>query len=176
MITGRIGALILSLIPPQALVTVSTSAQDVQPPPGAARKITESFESLIEKLSDPKPITRHKAAVALGNLKNERAIKPLIEIVKNDRNKAVVIAAVRSLGRLRAAEAVPVLIDFLNRQDISRYRDTCDINATVEALGNIGDKRAVQLLWDLRAKCDDSGNFNLRDNCLDTITEALARI
>ncbi|OQZ03965.1 MAG: hypothetical protein B6D34_05045 [Candidatus Brocadia sp. UTAMX1] len=92
---------------------------------------------LIQTISDPSEKVRIEAIQTLGEIGDERAVKPLIGIM-NDENLEIREKAVKSLGKLGKREAVDALILALgNNSDLSVIR------ATIEALGQIGDPRAV---------------------------------
>ena len=79
------------------------------------------------------------AAFALGRLKCQAAVMPLIELLQ-DNDSQIKLAATEALGVMKAEEAVDHLISLL--QDQRWY-----VRATaVLALGNINDSRAVDPL------------------------------
>lgn len=99
-------------------------------------------EPLVARLQDPERVVRDNSAVALANLKDSRAFEPLLvafEQGDNDILKGWVRHdAAICLGRLGDARAVPTLIAGLEQRG--------EHSAIVEALGQIGDKRAFEPL------------------------------
>ncbi len=104
-------------------------------------------------------------------------LEPLIEGLRNS-DKDMRILSANTLGRIRAQEVVPMLIEALNDDNInvvynvveclgdigsprslpalmkllSKYKDVWVHVATLEALGKIGDQRVVELLLSLVKK------------------------
>ena len=58
-------------------------------------------EPLIELLEDDDSWVRHKAAYALGDIKDERAIEPLEVVAKNDSSRLARDAANYALRQIR---------------------------------------------------------------------------
>jgi len=102
---------------------------------------TESVDKLIEYLRDPDPNLRCSVVDALGAIGNPRAINPLIAILgdKNAKVRSHVVDALASIGE----PAIKPLISVLQSQN------TLVCQGTAEALGRIGDLRAVEPLIDL---------------------------
>lgn len=85
-------------------------------------------------------VLRWKILEALSRLGGEQVVGILSESL-NDRDPRVVEEAVRGLGRLQVKAAVPALLE------LSRSASSGDLTqAVIEALGEIGDKRAVSTL------------------------------
>lgn len=120
----------------------------------------EGTEVLIEALTDEKKEVRVTAAFYLGWTRNGKAVEPLVHALK-DNDYSVRREAAVSLGQLRAHRAVPDLMEMLEilppprkkykgapvedfnpvRQAMNEVREQAAL-----ALGNIGDKRAVEVL------------------------------
>jgi HEAT repeat protein len=129
--------------------------------------------ALIQTLqTDKKPSVRAAAAIALGNIADERALQPLANVLllpqtkKNNRvvDEFVRRSAAKSLGQIRRKEAVPALITALrdtnNAADIRRE--------SAFALGLIADQSAAVVLKE---------NLNAEDYLLAEIAaNALQRI
>jgi HEAT repeat protein len=90
---------------------------------------------------------RAEAALALGEIGDTRAVKPLLDAIDpapkdrdaHDLNRKIADA----LGALRATEAVPAL------EQLARSADGYTQVAAVDALGKIGDPAAVDTLADI---------------------------
>jgi HEAT repeat protein len=99
-------------------------------------------ETLIAGLADPD--ARTWAAHYLGNLGDPAAIRPLIRLLSANDFQARAAAA-QALGKLRTVEAVPVLLECIDRgpEDVMRAW-------AIDALGRIGSDQAspklIQLL------------------------------
>jgi len=84
----------------------------------------------------------HWVAKVLGNYGDTRAVEPLIAALGKDPPSYVEKAMIAALGRLGDSRAVPFLISLLERP--SAWGSTKP--AAAEALGNIGDPRAIEHL------------------------------
>jgi HEAT repeat protein len=95
---------------------------------------------LIQAISDTSEEVRIEAIQALGEIGDERAVEPLIDAM-DDESLVVREKTAKSLGKLGKHEAGDALISSLiNNSDLSI------VCATIEALGQIGDTRAVDPL------------------------------
>lgn len=104
-------------------------------------EVKEAHELLKEiLLTDHLTIMRKTAAQALGDLNDPVAIPALIEGLKVNNDPAIIGEITISLGKLEAKEAVELLIKALENKD-GEVREHA-----VDALGLIGDPRAVQPL------------------------------
>jgi HEAT repeat protein len=95
----------------------------------------------VMKISTSKEV-REAACKALGAFGSEKAIDPLIELLK-DYNVLVVQEAARALSRLDAQRAIPALRDLLKQPD-KGARST-----VIEVLGKLHDKGIVPQLLDI---------------------------
>jgi beta-lactamase regulating signal transducer with metallopeptidase domain len=93
----------------------------------------------LELLKSPSARVRERAASALGELGDRRAVPELIETLK-DENALVREHAASALRDLGDRRAVPALIEALKDEDAVVREHV------VSALGVLGDKRAVQPL------------------------------
>jgi len=129
----------------------------------------KAVEPLIESLKDKNGDVRKHAAAALGNIGDKRAVEHLIHSM-NDKEWTVRKCSVTALGKIGDERAVKPLLKALNDEDsdVKRrvilalekmknlafdpllkafYDDDWKIQSLVaEALGKIGDKRAVKPL------------------------------
>lgn len=104
------------------------------------KKETAATDPLLKMLSQDYPLAGHSAAMALGELGDERAVGTLMNELKNNEKDYIRSSAAIALGKLEAEEAVPFLIE--------RLRDT---KASVRSnaaliLGKMGDESAVESL------------------------------
>jgi hypothetical protein len=122
------------------------------PPDVVKMKAKRDVKGLIKALGyQGDASVRNKAAEALGELRDARAVMPLIAILKDkdsDVRKAVVIA----LGQIRDARAVEPLILALKNDEDKWVRGWA-----AHSLGEIGDVRALDPL--LIALEDENGRF-----------------
>jgi HEAT repeat protein len=98
------------------------------------------FEALMKQLAHPDASVRSNAAWSLGELKDARAVEPLIAMLLGDKDDGVRIFAAFGLGKIGDARAVPALIAALDETDDNV------LYAVAQALGKIGDDRAVEPL------------------------------
>ncbi len=109
----------------------------------------EAVDALIELLRDELWDVRRAVVISLGKIRDPRAVEPLIETLKS--GLLIRFEAARSLIQI-GGEAVPRLISLLETNDL-------DIDVKVkaaEALGLIGDERAVEPLVELLNDSDSS--------------------
>ncbi|MGM0664691.1 MAG: HEAT repeat domain-containing protein [Thermodesulfobacteriota bacterium] len=106
---------------------------------GDSRAVT----SLIKILTDTDWFERGEAAYSLGRLRDERALEPLIQLLRNRSDRSLQDYAARGLGELGNSGAVRTLLDFLEEC----YDYQCE--TVIYALGKIGDRRAAHsvLKW-----------------------------
>ncbi|MBA3065411.1 HEAT repeat domain-containing protein [bacterium] len=77
-------------------------------------RVEEAVPDLIELLNDKSAGVRINAAVSLSNIGDERAVEPLLKVLKNDKIRGVRVMAAQSLGRFgdkRAASALKKLAE-----------------------------------------------------------------
>lgn len=103
------------------------------------RRCEENLGKYIEQLQHENTPYRLRAAEALGNCADARAVEPLI-VALNDRENEVRWVAAQALGRLRDAQAVEPLLPLLadGKRDVRA--------AAADALGKLHDLRAVPVL------------------------------
>jgi HEAT repeat protein len=104
------------------------------------KKETAATDSLLKMLAQDYPLAGHSAAMALGELGDEKAVSTLMNELKNNGKDYIRSSTAIALGKLEAEEAVPYLIE--------RLRDT---KASVRSnaalvLGKMGDESAVESL------------------------------
>ncbi|WP_421909431.1 HEAT repeat domain-containing protein [Methanolacinia petrolearia] len=81
------------------------------------RRQKENFEILIAQLDHHHITYRVKAAESLGNTGDGRAVPHLIGSISPGGEPEYLYVAMISLGKLGSAEAVPVLIPYLESDD-----------------------------------------------------------
>lgn len=99
---------------------------------------------LLLILSDETNERQFRAAEALGRLGDERAIEPLIQALYESDAADVVGRAAWALGQISAKQGVPALIETLYEAYDNDPGYSSELPAVIEALGRIGDKRAVE--------------------------------
>lgn len=92
----------------------------------------EDVNNLIIKLKSEGWRVRRKAATALGDTNNKAAVKPLIEVLKNDENPRVKKSVAIALGKIGDPIAVEPLGEALEKGDYWLQI------AAADALGDIG--------------------------------------
>jgi len=115
-----------------------------------------AVEPLIQALEHENWKVRRTAAVALGRMKSEKAVEPLIKILKEDDAKLVVMAAAVALGEIGDERAIEPLLDVLTERkdynvtphlwtdDLEPYYTTVPCRAA-EVLIKMGlDERAIE--------------------------------
>ena len=103
-----------------------------------ARVGEAALPSLVASLTHGEWMVRLHTVEALGKLKSAAAADSLLSVVFNDRDSAVRVDAVRSLGEIGGARAVEFLITAMQDRELRP--------AAIEALGKIADRRAVPAL------------------------------
>jgi HEAT repeat protein len=88
----------------------------------AAKRLGElgdlsAVEALIQVLTDPDSDVRYAATCALGQLRSEAGLRPLIRLLEKDDDPDVQAAAALSLGHLNISTAIAPLMDKLNHSD-----------------------------------------------------------
>jgi HEAT repeat protein len=103
---------------------------------------------LLEVLKSGNGDTRERAAFALGELRDKRAVEPLVLVMQTDDVYAVRTAAATALGQIKDARAVWVLVATLQMRDETTPERQASLeqlrNATHLALRKIGDPLAVK--------------------------------
>lgn len=130
---------------PEARAVMAAALDDADPSVrGAARRLAVRFPSpalvpaLVRVLAEADPAARSEAVLALAGVPSDEA-RRAIELALADRNAAVRVSVVRALSRT-GASAVVSLLDRVHDPE-------GDVRAAAaEALGEIGDPRAVLAL------------------------------
>lgn len=91
-----------------------------QKPAVDAKAVAEHDADLrkwIEKLKDPDPSTRFSATYKLMDLGDLRCVTALVDTLKNDKDYYTRLGAASALGKLRACDGVPALLDALDDRE-----------------------------------------------------------
>lgn len=143
----------------------------------------QAVPTLLGILKEPPQIPRDSGdiqavAAALGKLGDVRAVPPLLGLLSSpsclDQEKVEVVQALQAI---RDPRAVPVLLESLSKARHHNLR-----LATMRALGEFGDKRAVPALQSFVASLQqepishDPVNKSLKDGLQTAATEELARL
>lgn len=96
----------------------------------------EAVGHLIKVLGDSDPNVSHSAAEALGKIGDRSALFPLVELLKGD--FWIQYSAITAIGAMKDYRAVPHLLEILDNEMLT--------GAVIEALGEIGDPRALHAL------------------------------
>lgn len=132
------------------------------------RRHKENFEILVRQLNHQHMSYRIRAAEALGNTGDLRAVRHLIDSINPDNDPEYLYVAMLSLGRLGSVEAVPIILTYLGSEE-----KWIRLGA-VKALGMIKDQSAaLHFLHLLNDKCGDvrasaAESFSLLD-CTEAI-------
>jgi len=94
----------------------------------------------LVRLGDDSPAVRQGAALALGQVRDRRVVRPLVAALR-DQDGSVGASAATALGQLGDAQAVEPLVSALLTSKEPAARQSA-----AEALGNLGDRRAVEPL------------------------------
>ncbi|MDP8245098.1 MAG: M1 family aminopeptidase [Candidatus Hinthialibacter antarcticus] len=107
-------------------------------------KTDAAREALLEFIAVDDPHVRRNVVTTLGGFyKNEQVADALIGVFKNDASVRVVAAAARSLSRIKAEKAVPVLRSKLDRESFREYIR----RAVIGALVDFKDKKLYATLY-----------------------------
>lgn len=107
-----------------------------------------AVEPLMELLKSGNGDARERAVFALGELRDKRAVEPLVLVMQTDDVYAVRTAAATALGQIKDARAVWVLVATLQMRDETTPERQVALeqlrNATHLALRKIGDPLAAK--------------------------------
>lgn len=106
---------------------------------------TDAGQLVHGMIEDPDPDVRLAAAMAAGELKVERALRPLLALLEGEDDLAVVVGALHALGRL----GDPGAVNAIEKRAVGSFfsRPPADVRiAAYRALHNIGTPHAKGLL------------------------------
>ncbi len=109
--------------------------------------------NLTRALRDESRDVREAAAMAVGHLRAERALRPLLGLLDREKDEEFQLVLIRSLGQLGALDAVPHLEKRATGGLLFKPSKAVRI-AAYRALAAIGSPRARQLLMDAAADRD----------------------
>jgi HEAT repeat protein len=108
----------------------------------------KAVDPLLNVLKTGNGDARQAASLALGELRDKRAVEPLILIVQTDDVYAVRTAAVNALGQIKDGRAIWVLVATLRMRDETTPERQAALeqlrNATTLAMRKIGDPLAMK--------------------------------
>jgi len=113
------------------LELIERDAKRVSPSKITIDEFSGDFDAIIEVLSSQDENSKEKAILALSGLSDERAILPLISVLK-DEKPYIRITAIEALGKTGSQKVVKPLIEIL-RDDDRYVRE-----AAAEELGHLG--------------------------------------
>jgi hypothetical protein len=109
-----------------------------------------SVEALLKALGDKDPEVREEAVYSLVDIRDERVIVHLTQVLLNDTDEEVRESAAEALGDLRDKRGIAPLVEAL------RDKDTGVRESAVDALGEIGGDEVISPLMDaLRDEDED---------------------
>ncbi|HOF89778.1 MAG TPA: HEAT repeat domain-containing protein, partial [Armatimonadota bacterium] len=123
--------------PPQSDIEPRRFREELSRAASDARARVELRQRLVAALPDPSAKVRSRAAKALGELGDKRAVPALIRLL-HDPVAGVRQSAIVALGALKSRRAVPALLEFIAASPDIRH----DLPALF-ALRDIGDPRAL---------------------------------
>ena len=132
----------------------------------------DAVDALAEKANGAETRLANRATQALGLIGSDRAIKPLMKMLKKAQDDRVERQNFRqfiilSLGQLKAKEAVPELLKIAKSTD-RKVNSLRTAEAAIVALGYIGDKSVVKNLEALMVANHGDGPRNSRAKPKDT--------
>lgn len=101
-------------------------------------KNEDTLDTLCVSLFDRDGSVRQRAAWALGELGDTKAIGDLLDRMNDEKDRGVKIQIVRALGKIKDWEATPLLLNELNTGYNQPYK-----NEVVASLAEIGNREAL---------------------------------
>jgi len=118
----------------------------------AERSIT--YDTLVKRLEDSDQKVKLAAIAALKEWPHKSALRGLLKLLHNNKEKKLQEALVVVLGKIGDASAIPQLLEVVHGEDRDLPR------AAVDALGRIGGPDAVREL--IKILNDEAGDSDLR--------------
>ena len=126
----------------------------------------KGVEQLLELLSHPVPLTRSPAARVLGLTRDPRALDPLLQILRSDRQWLARLWAVKGLGDLAMTEAFDALAATMQSDEKNRVRA-----AAAEAIGKLRTPKSKELLQKA-LKDEDGGVRKVAEEAIGALHQA----
>jgi HEAT repeat protein len=106
--------------------------------------------------------TQLAAVVSLGNLKAEDAVEDLVDIADGHQNNFMVKNAIKALGKIGSADAIPVLIKnlFFERKGVSFYAESS------YSLFQIGDAAIPALVTTWKGENEELRSLHLKGDVM----------
>ena len=159
--TSESVALLIGLLADKVNTVRNFAERSLLQMPDAVRE--HGIERLLALLNHPVPLTRSPAARLLGLTRDPRALTPLLDLLKRDRQWLVRMWAVKGLGDLGLPDAFEALSDRLRHDEKNRVRA-----AAAEAIGKLHHPLAEVAL--LSAVTDEDGGVRQH------VEESLAKL
>lgn len=102
----------------------------------------KAVDPLLQALHDDIALVRREAVKALGSLCDTRIAEALIDIISLEKAVEVKWVIAQVLGKLRASRVIAPIMEIIEKED----DDDSVRSMFIEALGEIGDSRAVPFL------------------------------
>ncbi len=103
----------------------------------------DSVDALLLCAQDEKQkgVVRETAIYTLAEIGDQKAILPLLEVLKENLNNSLAVFLIQALADLKAHQAIPVLVELLQHKSLR--------NSAALALGKINDKKIAPIIWPL---------------------------
>lgn len=123
----------------------------------ASGKVEKDYsdDEVVSMLSDPDYKTRLTACTLVGERMTKKLLRPLLDMLKTEKNEYVIATVVKVLGKFGDSRAIPLIKPFLAHYD-SRVRAN-----TVEALGYIQVPEVYELVVGLLVDEDNRVRANV---------------
>lgn len=111
-------------------------------------------EKFIEILKNGSGYDKSRAAWALGVLRDERAVEPLIEFIETAEEELIMLDGIEALGKLGDIQALPALVDLLDfaeeqiqQESIQAIKKIFDHNkmGILKRIFDFQDMRAIKI-------------------------------
>ncbi len=132
----------------------------------AELKSKDTIDVLIDCLNDPNDGVKFYAVLALKNISDSKAVKPLLKNLRSKDNDSLFKSEmITALGDIGDEIAIDSLIGIL-RNDKDKYVR----HNAARALGNMKNKKALNVLNEIAGKEKNSRLYYLALNAIDQIT------
>jgi hypothetical protein len=128
-----------------------------QRPQSSRPSIEVSVEPFVNALKSPDWEARLQVVSVLGNMDNDNAVAPLMDVLLRDDNEQVRETAAVSLGHIGGERAVPALVKMVKNYLAGTEQSTRVVFASATALGGIGSAEGVAVLKKLAESLEQGG-------------------